>query len=78
MNTVTGEGHSAFRAQTPVKRELVAEILRRGATGVPRLELFTPDLWAPLPGFITGVIVSEGGGPVYLTGLGNALVRLPR
>jgi hypothetical protein len=42
------------------------------------MELFTPAVWAPLPGAITGVIISPGGGPVYLTGLGNALVKLPR
>ena len=27
---------------------------------------------------VTGVILGSGGGPGYLTGLGNALVRLPR
>ncbi len=42
------------------------------------MELFTPAVWAPLPGFITGVIISPGRGPVYLTGLGDALVRLTR
>ncbi len=78
VRTATGERHSAFRVQTTAQRERVAEILRRLGTGAPRLELFTPDLWAPLPGFVTGMIVSPAGGPVYLTGLGNALVRLPR
>jgi hypothetical protein len=42
------------------------------------MDLFTPALWAPLPGLITGVIVGPGRGPVYFTGLGNALLRLPR
>jgi hypothetical protein len=42
------------------------------------MALITPDLWAPLPGIVTGLIVSPAGGPVYLTGLGDALVRLPR
>ena len=78
VNTTTGARHSAFRVQTRAQEERAAEITRRGETGEPRLELFTPDLWAPLPGFVTGVIVSPGGGPVYVTGLGNALVRLPR
>jgi sugar lactone lactonase YvrE len=77
-STTTGALHSVFRVQTPAQRERAAEITRRGETGEPRLELFTPDLWAPLPGFVTGVIVSPGSGPVYLTGLGNALVRLSR
>jgi DNA-binding beta-propeller fold protein YncE len=42
------------------------------------MDLFTPASWAPLPGPVTGVILSPDGGPVYLTNLGNALVRLPR
>jgi hypothetical protein len=42
------------------------------------MELFTPAAWAPLPGPITGVIFGPRGGPVYLTGLGNALLKLPR
>ncbi len=78
VNTTTGERHSAFTAQTPAQAEIVAEFNRRGQAGEPRMDLFTPALWAPLPGIITGVIVGPGRGPVYLTGLGNALVRLPR
>ena len=42
------------------------------------MELFAPDWWAPLPGLVTGVILSPDGGPVYLSGIGNALVKLPR
>jgi hypothetical protein len=78
VNITTGARHSAFRAQTPAQAERAAEITRRGERGEPRLQLFTPELWAPLPGPVTGVILTPGGGPVYLTGLGNALVRLPR
>lgn len=78
VNTATGERHSAFRALTPAQEERVAEILRRGEAGTPRMELFTPDLWAPLPGFITGAIMSPESDFVYLSGLGDALVKLPR
>jgi len=78
VNTATGERHTAFRVQTPAQQERLAEFIRRGETGASRMELLTPDLWAPLPGIVTGVIVSPRGGPVYLTGLGNALVRLAR
>lgn len=77
VNTTTGERHVAFHQQTPAQAERAAEIFRRGPAGEPILELFGPDLWAPLPGFVTGVIVGRDG-PVYLTGLGNALVKLPR
>jgi sugar lactone lactonase YvrE len=78
INTATGERHTAFHEQTPEQQATVAEFLRRGETGAPRMELLTPDLWAPLPGIITGVIVGPGRGPVYLTGLGNALLKLTR
>jgi sugar lactone lactonase YvrE len=77
-NTSTGARHVAFRSHTAAQAETVAEFMRRGTTGESRLGLITPELWAPLPGLITGVILPQGSGPVYLTGLGNALVRLPR
>lgn len=78
VNTATGVRHSAFRSLTAAQEEILQEFIRRGQAGVSRMELFTPAVWAPLPGAITGVILSPGGGPVYLTGLGNALVKLPR
>jgi sugar lactone lactonase YvrE len=78
VNTATGARHSAFRSQTPAQREVVDEFTRRGQTGASRMELFTPAAWAPLPGPITGIIIGSGGGPVYLTGLGNALLKLTR
>lgn len=78
VNTTSGARHSAFRSVTPAQQEVMQEFVRRGQAGVSRMELFTPAVWAPLPGAITGVILSPGGGPVYLTGLGNALVKLSR
>jgi len=78
VHTRTGERRVPFRSLTPEQAEVGAEFLRRGEAGELRMELFTPALWAPLPGPITGVIVGPGQGPVYLTGLGNALVKLNR
>lgn len=77
-NTTTGARHSAFRSHTPAQAATVAEFMRRGTTGESRLGLITPELWAPLPGLVTGVILTQGRGPVHVTGLGNALIRLPR
>ena len=77
VNTVTGTRHSAFRQHTPEQAAIVAEFLRRGETNSPRMDLFTPALWAPLPAPITGVIVGQAG-PVFATSLGNALLKLPR
>ena len=77
VNTATGARHTAFRALTPAQEETANEFTRRGRTGTSRMELFTPAVWAPLPGPITGIIVGRSG-PVYATGLGNALLKLPR
>lgn len=78
VNTSTRERHTAFRSLTPAQQTAADEFARRGRAGVSRMELFTPAVWAPLPGPITGIIVASGSGPVYLTGLGNALLKLPR
>lgn len=76
-STATGERHTAFRSQTPAQAATMAEFMRRGETGESRLALLTPELWAPLPGLLTGVILPHGDGPAYLTTLGDALIRLP-
>jgi sugar lactone lactonase YvrE len=78
VDTATGTRHIVFRSVTPAQQEIIEEFVRRGQSETPRLELLTPAIWAPLPGFITGVIVSQGLGPVYVTGLGNALIKLTR
>jgi sugar lactone lactonase YvrE len=78
LDPATDSAHTVFRLHTPAQDERIAEFNRRGERGAPRLELLGPDTWGELPGFITGLILTPGGGPVYLTGLGDALVRLPR
>jgi sugar lactone lactonase YvrE len=78
VTTSTGAQHSAFRSLTPAQQAIGDEFTRRGLAGVSRMELFTPAMWDPLPGPITGVIIGPRGGPVYLTGLGNALLKLTR
>jgi hypothetical protein len=72
----TGARHYAFRAVTPEQLEVEEEFMRRGETGASRMELFTPAMWAPLPGLVTRLIVGDQDDPVYLTGLGDALIRL--
>lgn len=73
-----GARHTAFRALTPEQEQVAIEFHRRGEAGTSRMELMTPASWAPLSGPITGVIVGPGGGPVYFTGLGNALLKAAR
>jgi sugar lactone lactonase YvrE len=79
LTPATGERQTVFRGgQSPEQQATIAEFTRRGLAGQSRMELFTPALWAPLPGLVTGIILTRGDGPVYLTGLGNALIRLDR
>ena len=66
---------NGFRVRTATSQRAVAEWIRRKAAREPLLDLFAPDLWAPLPGAATGVILTPGGGPVYVSGLGDALVK---
>lgn len=78
VDPVTGRSRSVFRVQTPAQSAAADEFVRRGKAGAPRLELLTPQIWAPLPGLVTGIIPPRGDGDGYVTGLGNALVRLRR
>lgn len=72
----TGDWSIAFSPQTPEHGRLLAEWQRLGDAGEPRLALIGPDMWSPLPGLVTGLILTGEGGPIYLTGLGNALVKI--
>jgi DNA-binding beta-propeller fold protein YncE len=70
VDTATGYRHTVFQLQSPAQEARYAEFNRRGELRTSRRELLTPDLWMPLPGFLTGVILSADGGPVYVTGSG--------
>jgi sugar lactone lactonase YvrE/ketosteroid isomerase-like protein len=72
----SGEWSTAFHPQTAEHARLMAEWKRRGEKGEARLELIGPDMWSPLPGLLTGMILTTEGGPIYLSGLGNALVKI--
>jgi sugar lactone lactonase YvrE len=74
----SGETQTVFRARTPANDRIAREWLDRGKTRKPRLELLTPEVAGPLPGLVTGVILSPGGGAIYVSGLGDALVKLNR
>jgi sugar lactone lactonase YvrE len=73
-----GSVQSVIRISTPESDELVETIAARTRAGEPWLDLMVPALWEPGPGLVTGLILSPESGPVYMTGLGNALVRLER
>lgn len=76
INPESGETKSVFRAQTDANDRITAEWQRRSKAREPVLELFTPELWAPMPGLVTGVVLTPGRGPMYVSGLGDALVKL--
>ena len=74
----SGETRSVFRPESAENDRISEEWRRRAEAGEPRLDLLSPAVWEPMPGLLTGMILTPGGGPVYVTGLGDALVRLDR
>lgn len=78
LDTAEGTVHSAFAPATTEQQAIAQEFARLGEVGESRLALLTPAAWEPLPGMITGVILPPNDGPIYLSGLGNALLRLER
>lgn len=78
VDSDSGTVQSVFQP-TPVESSaLAAEWRRRLQVGESTLDLLGPDTWGPMPGLLTGIILTPGGGPVYLGGLGDALVKLDR
>lgn len=78
IDPTSGEVQTAFREATPESEAIVAEWIRRAAARQSALDLFTPALWGALPGGVTGVILTPDGGPFYVSGLGDALVKVER
>src|SRR6056297_53156 len=72
----SGHWVTAYHPETAKHQAVFAEWQRRTQSGEPRLELIGPDMWSPLPGLFTGMILTTEGGPIYLAGLGSALVKL--
>jgi sugar lactone lactonase YvrE len=78
FDPTSGTTRSVFQHRSEAQNALSDEFVRRGKSATSRLELLTPALYEPLPGLVTGVILGPDGGDVYLTGLGDALIRLER
>ncbi|WP_349513758.1 SMP-30/gluconolactonase/LRE family protein [Erythrobacter sp. NFXS35] len=72
----SGAVSTVFNPDPAKSSRMVAELERRQAAGEPLLPLLSPDLWAPMPGLVTGVILPSGDGPAHVSGLGDALVRI--
>lgn len=79
FDPATGAAETALRVSTPESEAQIAKIKARMEAGEPWIDLFTPELFLPGPGPITGMILSaDGEQAIYATGLGNALIRLER
>jgi len=78
LDLATGTTQSVFRISTPDSERVILEIESRIREGQSWLGLFSAPMWEPGPGPITGMALSAGDGPVYVTGLGNALIQLKR
>jgi len=75
LDGTCGSLHTVFRAPSATNDAAVDAWITRSHLGQPRLALITPDAWAPLSGFVTGMFWSEDGGTVYVTGLGGAILK---
>ncbi|MFC2953592.1 SMP-30/gluconolactonase/LRE family protein [Marinicaulis aureus] len=78
LDPETGAARSVFHPQSDESDALIAEWRRRSETGESLMQLMGPDMWGPMPGLITGVVLTPDGGPVYISGLGDALLKLER
>lgn len=78
IDLATGKTDFAFRMQTAAGDQAIETWRQRGLTGLARLDVLTPAVWGTMPGLITGVILTPGKGPFYVSGLGDALVKVER
>ena len=74
----SGELVKVFSLASPEKTAVTETIDARIEAGESWLELLTPPLWEPAPGAMTGMILSPNDGTVYVSGLGDAIMRLER
>ena len=64
-----------FDGSTKDNIKITNEWIRRSHLGMERLELLSPDLFLPLPGLITGMFFSHDGQTLYISNLGNDLLK---
>ena len=67
--------HVIFDGSTKDNLMKTNEWNRRSHLGMERLELLSPDLFRPLPGLLTGMFFSKDGQTLYITNLGNDLMK---
>jgi sugar lactone lactonase YvrE len=67
--------HVLFDGSTKDNLKITNEWNRRSHLGLERLELVTPDAFHPLPGLLTGMFFSNDGQTLYITNLGNDILK---
>ena len=75
-----GALHTVFHSATPTSTALWDKWVKRSHLGKSRLDLVGVEKDNPLPGYLTGLFFSPNQETVYLTGLGNAILKftMPR
>ncbi len=68
--------HIIFNGATKENQKITNEWFRRSHLGLARAELFSPNLYSPLPGQLSGMFFSKDGKTLYITNLGNDLLKL--
>ena len=68
--------HVIFDGSTPENVRVTNEWHRRSRLGMERLDQLSGDLFSPLPGLLTGMFFSKDGQTLYISNLGNDLVKL--
>lgn len=67
--------HIFFDGATTENIKITNEWNIRSNLGMERLELLSPELFSPLPGLLTGMFFSNNGQTLYITNLGNDLLK---
>lgn len=67
--------HTVLSVPSESNARIQDEWTVRSRLGKPLLDLLGPELSQPLPGIITGMFWSKDRKTVYVTGLGNAILR---
>lgn len=69
--------HTVFSAESKSHAAFLEEWVKRSHLGQARGELLTPGVFNPLPNFLTGLFFSQNFDTVYMTGIGNAILKYP-
>lgn len=67
--------HTIFHATSSAHTAFVDEWVKRSHLGQSLGDLIKPGVWEPLPNFVTGLFFSENFDAVYITGLGDAILK---